>query len=71
MTIKVLQQFPVGLLPVPSQVTKAPSRLTSRCGCANSKVAAAAVDRFYAPSVIYYGKRFSRADVLADKLRYI
>lgn len=37
----------------------------------NDAVTAAAVDRFYAPSVVYYGKRFSRAEVLADKLRYI
>lgn len=37
----------------------------------NADVTAAAVDRFYAPTVVYYGKRFSRAQVLADKLRYI
>ena len=37
----------------------------------NADVTAAAVNRFYAPAVIYYGKRFSRAQVLADKLRYI
>ena len=37
----------------------------------NADVTSAAVDRFYAPSVVYYGKRFSRAEVLADKLRYI
>ena len=37
----------------------------------NADITAAAVDRFYAPSVVYYGKRFSRAQVLADKLRYI
>ena len=29
-----------------------------------------AVARFYAPRVVYYGKRFSRADVLSDKLAY-
>lgn len=37
----------------------------------NADVTAAAVDRFYAPRVTYYGKRFTRAQVLADKLRYI
>ena len=37
----------------------------------NSEVTAAAVDRFYAPSVVYYGKRLSRTQVLADKLHYI
>ena len=37
----------------------------------NADVTAAAVDRFYAPTVVYYGKRLSRAEVLADKLRYI
>ena len=37
----------------------------------NADITAAAVDRFYAPSVVYYGKRLSRAEVLADKLRYI
>ena len=37
----------------------------------NSGITAAAVDRFYAPSVVYYGKRLSREEVLADKLRYI
>ena len=30
----------------------------------------ASVDRLYAPSVVYYGKRFSRQEVLADKLRF-
>jgi hypothetical protein len=29
------------------------------------------VARFYAPRVIYYGKKFSRAQVLADKQAYI
>lgn len=37
----------------------------------NADVTAAAVNRFYAPVVIYYGKRLSRAQVLADKLRYV
>ena len=37
----------------------------------NAEVTAAAVDRFYAPVVVYYGKRLNRAQVLADKLRYI
>lgn len=37
----------------------------------NSGVTAAAVDRFYAPQVVYYGKHFSRAQVLADKQAYI
>ena len=37
----------------------------------NADVTAAAVDRFYAPTVVYYGKRLNRAQVLADKLRYI
>ena len=30
-----------------------------------------AVARFYAPSVLYYGKRFSRAQVFSDKLAYV
>ena len=30
----------------------------------------AAVQRLYAPEVIYYGKRFSRQQILADKLRF-
>ena len=33
-------------------------------------VTQASVDRLYAPVVVYYGKRFSRRDVLADKLRF-
>lgn len=37
----------------------------------NAGVTAGAVQRFYAPSVVYYGKRFSRAAVLADKRNYI
>ena len=37
----------------------------------NADVTAAAADRFYAPIVVYYGKRLNRAQVLADKLRYI
>ena len=37
----------------------------------NADITAAAVGRFYAPTVVYYGKRLSRAQVLADKLRYI
>ncbi len=37
----------------------------------NSDITAVAVDRFYAPEVVYYGKRLTRAQVLADKLRYI
>lgn len=37
----------------------------------NADVTAAAVERFYAPTVTYYGRRFTRAQVLADKLRYI
>lgn len=37
----------------------------------NADVTAAAVDRFYAPTVVYYGKRLNRAQVLADKLHYI
>ena len=32
---------------------------------------AASVQRFYAPHVIYYGKSFSRAQVLRDKQAYI
>ena len=31
---------------------------------------AQSVARFYAPQVVYYGKHFSRAQVLADKRRY-
>ena len=31
---------------------------------------AGAVSRFYAPSVVYYGKSFTRAQVLADKEAY-
>ena len=31
---------------------------------------AASIARFYAPHVVYYGKRFSRAQVLADKRAY-
>ncbi len=31
----------------------------------------ATVARFYAPRVIYYGKHFSRAQVLADKRAYV
>ena len=37
----------------------------------NAGVTAAAVDRFYAPQVVYYGKAFTRARVLADKQAYI
>ena len=37
----------------------------------NAGVNAAAVARFYAPNVVYYGKRMSRAQVLADKQAYI
>ena len=37
----------------------------------NADITAANVDRFYAPEVTYYGKRFSRAEVLADKQAYI
>ena len=37
----------------------------------NADVTAAAVQRFYAPRVIYYGRVFSRAAVLADKRAYI
>ena len=37
----------------------------------NADVGPAAVERFYAPTVVYYGKSLSRAQVLADKLRYI
>ena len=37
----------------------------------NDDITAAAVDRFYAPQVIYYGKPFTRARVLADKQAYI
>lgn len=37
----------------------------------NADVTAAAVDRFYAPSVLYYGKHLTRAQVLADKQAYI
>ena len=37
----------------------------------NGDITAAAVSRFYAPDVVYYGKRLTRAQVLADKLRYI
>lgn len=33
-------------------------------------VSPAAVSRFYAPRVVYYGKAFTRAQVLADKLAY-
>ena len=36
----------------------------------NGRFDAASVDRFYAPRVVYYGKSFSRAEVLADKLAY-
>ena len=34
-------------------------------------VTAASVSRFYAPHVVYYGKAFSREQVLADKRAYI
>ena len=37
----------------------------------NDGVTAAAVERFYAPQVIYYGKAFTRARVLADKRAYV
>lgn len=37
----------------------------------NDGVTARAVERFYAPRVIYYGKSFSRAAVLADKKAYV
>jgi hypothetical protein len=37
----------------------------------NQAINAASVARFYAPRVIYYGKAFSRAQVLADKTTYI
>ena len=35
-----------------------------------SDVSKAAVSRFYAPRVVYYGKAFTRAQVLADKRAY-
>lgn len=37
----------------------------------NDAINDASVARFYAPRVIYYGKSFSRAQVLADKATYI
>ena len=37
----------------------------------NEAINDASVARFYAPRVIYYGKAFSRAQVLADKETYI
>lgn len=37
----------------------------------DARVNAATVARFYAPRVNYYGKRLSRQQVLADKLRYV
>ncbi len=37
----------------------------------NQEINEASVDRFYAPRVVYYGKGFTRAQVLADKERYI
>ncbi|WP_158810309.1 hypothetical protein [Beijerinckia sp. L45] len=37
----------------------------------NQAINDASVLRFYAPRVIYYGKSFSRAQVLADKTTYI
>ena len=37
----------------------------------NRAINEASVARFYAPRVIYYGKAFSRAQVLADKTTYI
>lgn len=37
----------------------------------NDAINESAVARFYAPRVIYYGKAFSRAQVLADKKNYI
>lgn len=37
----------------------------------NQAINAASVSRFYAPRVIYYGKSFSRAQVLADKETYV
>ena len=37
----------------------------------NQAINEASVSRFYAPRVIYYGKAFSRAQVLADKASYI
>ncbi len=36
-----------------------------------SGITAASVMRFYAPRVVYYGKAFSREDVLADKRAYV
>ncbi|HEY8579039.1 MAG TPA: hypothetical protein VIL72_04080 [Beijerinckiaceae bacterium] len=37
----------------------------------DARVNAASVAQFYAPVVVYYGKRMDRRAVLADKLRYI
>ena len=37
----------------------------------NQAINEASVARFYAPRVIYYGKAFSRAQVLADKATYV
>lgn len=37
----------------------------------NADVTSASVQRFYAPLVTYYGSCLNRAQVLADKLRYI
>ena len=37
----------------------------------NNGVTSANVERFYAPNVVYYGKVFSRRQVLADKQAYI
>lgn len=34
-------------------------------------VTAEAVERFYAPRAVYYGKSMSRAQILADKRRYV
>lgn len=49
-----------------SEVLQAFLTLWSR----DSGVTAASVDRLYAPTVIYYGKHLSRADILADKQRF-
>jgi hypothetical protein len=37
----------------------------------NAAINDASVSRFYAPRVVYYGKSFSRAQVLADKTTYV
>lgn len=42
-----------------------------RIWSSDREVNEASVEKYYAPVVSYYGKRMSRSQVLADKLRYI